>query len=96
MGIFGLLSGLVSVLLFFLRKNAEKKTPNAKSKKDIEEFDNALVHGDADNVALEFDELFQDADRYDSGQHEANQDEKRPLGSDRRIPSKDLSVDENL
>lgn len=75
--IFAFLKTIGSIFLFFVKKKEQGNTPNAKSKKDIEEFDDALVHDDSDNVANKFGELFQDADRYDSGQHEADQDGKR-------------------
>jgi len=73
-GIISLLGIVGSIWLFYIRKKAKKKTPYEESKKDIEKFDDALVHGDADRVALGFDELFQQApDSDDPGQHEADQ-----------------------
>lgn len=82
MGIIGLISALIGLAIYFFKRKDAKNTPNAKSKKDIEEMDDALDHGDADRVALKFDELFQDADRHDSGQHETKEVGKRELGSD--------------
>lgn len=61
----------LTLWLFYAKKKAKKKTPNETSKESIEKMDDAIAHGDADRISLEFNELFEDADRNDPGQHEA-------------------------
>jgi len=81
-GIIGLLTLITWIVVWILKRIDARKNPNETSKKDIAKMDDALVHGDADRVALNFDELFQDADRYDSGQHEAEKTAGRDLEGD--------------
>lgn len=57
MGIFGLLSGLVSVLLFFLKKSNEKKTPKEIHEDEKNEFNEHLANGDALGMSVDFDRM---------------------------------------
>lgn len=98
--IIGLIRSIIELTNYFLKRRDKNETPQKRSKADIEEMDDALAHGDADRIALEFDELFQDADRNDPGQHEGGQDGsrnvERSMGRDGRVSSKDLPHDENF
>lgn len=77
MGMTGLLSGLVSVVLFFLRKNSEKKTPDEKFDQDRQEFNEHLSNGDGLGLSADFERLLNDAKKRDR-RHPSGQGDKEP------------------